>query len=110
MCFAAKQSNQPKFDARCYEPPTNDIRSQEFIIAQRKVLEAVAQWRKQRSLQKVFEQRKAKFRVKIETLLETTMNNMNFPDDFADQLEQFNSSVEEMVILECINLAFLTLT
>ena len=107
MCFAAK-SKDPKFDARCYEPPTNDIRSQEFIIAQRKVLEAVEQWRKQRRLQKAYEQRKVAFKARMKNLLEITFNNiMNYPTDFEDQLRLFHSSVEDMVIVECIHLALM---
>ena len=111
MCFAAKQSpKQPKFDARYYEPPTNDIRSQEFIIAQRKVLDAVERWRKQRRFQRAFEQHKAAFKAKLINLLETSFSNMDVPADFGDQLQLFSSSVDEMVIRECIHLAFMELS
>ena len=105
MCFATKQ---PKADARHYQPPTNDIRGQEFLIAQRMAFQAVQEWRKQKLLKKLKEQRKAAFKARMVNLIDNVFMNMD-TTNFEELIGRFNAVVEEMVILECVHLAFMNL-
>ena len=101
MCFAAKQ---PKVDARFYKPPTQeqDVRSNEFEIAQRVAHQAVVQWRKEKHLKKSYERHKAAFKAKM---IEVIENMIEFPADFEDQVRLINLYADEMHIRNCVHMA-----
>ena len=104
MCFAAKQ---PKVDARYYIPSSNNVRSEEFLISQREAYQKVLEWRKQRLLKKAYEQRKQALKANMLNTIENLFNEMDFPTNAEQQLGLLITTIEEMVIRECVHLALM---